>query len=471
MAKVEFDVIPSAIRNPGVYSEYNTKGAVSTLPNNPISVLIVAPASISMTTAFSSPAKIFSDIEAGHLFGEGSMAHLMARQAILNNPNIQLTVIGLADNTQGVAAFGKATLTGTATTDGVATVTLSGKAYQTRISKGEADSAIITRLVALANADPLCPVVASVDSGRNFKGVVKSKGEFGNEFNIEIHCSAEGLRTAVTEFSSGAGNAEIAAALASVAGEHFNVIVSPFSNTAAATALRTHLETVSSPTEKKPAIGVLGFKGTMASGTTFTSSINSERITVAWYKGATEPNGVLAAGFAAVIAGEEDPARPLNGLEIKGLKEVDSTQVPTFSEFNQALYNGLSPLEVVNHRVQIKRAITTYTRSASNVDDPSLLDLTTIRTLDYVRYAVEQRIALRFPRSKLNDRIAKKVRSEILDVLLRLEEAEIIEHVKEHKAKLQVVRSNVDVNRLDCVIPADVVNGLHVVANRIDLIL
>lgn len=471
MAKVEFDVIPGAIRNPGVYSEYNTKGAVSTLPNNPISVLIVAPASVSMTTPFSSPAKIFSDVEAGTLFGNGSMAHLMARQAILNNPNINLTVIGLKDHTQGVAAVGKASLTGTATTDGTAAITLSGNVYQTRVTKGEADTAIIARLVAIANADPLCPVIASVENTRNFKGVVKSKGEFGNEFHIAMSCTAEGLRTAITGFGSGASNAEIATALTSVAGEHFNVIVSPFSNTAAATALRTHLETVSSPTEKKPAIGVLGFKGTMASGTTFTSAINSERITVAWYKGATEPNGVLAAGFAAVIAGEEDPARPLNSLEVKGLREVDSTQAPTFSEFNQALYNGLSPLEVVNHRVQIKRAITTYTRSASNVDDPSLLDLTTIRTLDYVRYAVEQRIALRFPRSKLNDRIAKKVRSEILDVLLRLEEAEVIEHVKEHKAKLQVVRSNVDVNRLDCVIPADVVNGLHVVANRIDLIL
>lgn len=91
--------------------------------------------------------------------------------------------------------------------------------------------------------------------------------------------------------------------------------------------------------------------------------------------------------------------------------------------------------------------------------------------MDYVRKAIEQRIALRFPRSKLNDRIAKKVRSEILDVLYRLEQLEIVERVDEHKARLLVERNPQDVNRLDTAIPADVVNGLHVVANRIDLIL
>ncbi|HDR1425347.1 TPA: phage tail sheath subtilisin-like domain-containing protein, partial [Pasteurella multocida] len=219
------------------------------------------------------------------------------------------------------------------------------------------------------------------------------------------------------------------------------------------------------------AIGVIGWRGTMASGTTYTSKINSERITCAWYKGAIESNALIAAGYGAVIAGEEDPAKPLNTLEIKGLTTVDATQTPILTEVNQALFHGLTPVTVVNHRVRIMRAITTYTKSATNTDDPSYLDLTTIRTLDYTRKALEQRIELRFPRSKLSNRTPPKVRSEILDVLYRLENLEILENVDLHKAKLLVQRNQQDPNRLDTVIPADVVNGLHVVANRIDLIL
>ncbi len=53
---------------------------------------------------------------------------------------------------------------------------------------------------------------------------------------------------------------------------------------------------------------------------------------------------MIAAGLGAVIAGEEDPARPLNTLEVKGLTVVDDSQKPLFSEVNQALYHGLSPI-------------------------------------------------------------------------------------------------------------------------------
>ncbi|WP_305887966.1 phage tail sheath C-terminal domain-containing protein, partial [Edwardsiella hoshinae] len=82
-----------------------------------------------------------------------------------------------------------------------------------------------------------------------------------------------------------------------------------------------------------------------------------------------------------------------------------------------------------------------------------------------------ERIALRFPREKLHDRTRVKVKSELLDVLLKLEEEEILENVMANKNKLLVERNGKDANRLDAVIPADVVNGLHVFAGRVDLYL
>lgn len=472
---VEFDRIPSGIRRPGVYSEYNTKGAVTALPVNPQAVLIIAPQSKELPPAFSSPVSVFSDVEAANLFGAGSWGHLMVRQALKNNPNMRLTVIGLKDHSAGVSAKGKIIFNGTAENTGVLTFMIAGNHYAMSVAKGEADTALVTRAMALINAASDSPVLATLDPESQNKGLTleaKSKGEIGNEISLTVENTVSGLSVSPTAFAGGQKNAEIAGALASVAGKHYNIIVSPFTDSVNASALREHLEAISAPTAKKPAIGVMGWRGTMATGTTFTRSLNSERLTVAWYKGAIEANALLAAGYAAIIASEEDPARPLNTLEIKGLRLVESSQIPTFAEFDQALYNGLTPLEVVNHRVRILRAITTYTKSVTNTDDPSYLDLTTIRTLDYVRKAIEQRITLRFPRSKLVKRkTPPAVRSEILDVLYRLEEAEIVENVDEHKTKLIVTINGEDVNRIDTVIPADVVNGLHVVANRIDLIL
>ena len=452
MTNIEFEKIPNSLRKPGVYTEYNAKGAVTTLPTNEQEVLIVAPM-VGGATAFTQPVRVYSDLDAAAVFGAGSWAHLMTRMAITNNSLIRLSVMGLADSSSSVAASGSLVLTGTATSQGVMTATIAGVDYKVAVANGEKAKDVAARLNAVINGATDCPATASV-----------------SESTITLTAKCKGAISA-TAFANGAENADLASALASVAGTHYHVIISPFADDKNAKALREHLESVSAPLEKKPAIGVLAWRGSMATGTTYTEKINSERVTCGWYKGAIESCALIAAGFGAVIAGEEDPARPLNTLEIKGLTEVDPTQTPLLTEANQALYHGLTPITVVNHRVRIMRAITTYTKSATNTDDPSYLDLTTIRTLDYTRKAIEQRIELRFPRAKLSARTPDKVRSEILDVLLRLENEEILENVAQHKAKLLVKRNGVDPNRLDCVIPTDVVNGLHVVANRVDLIL
>ncbi|MFP4733667.1 phage tail sheath subtilisin-like domain-containing protein [Pasteurella multocida] len=469
MTNIEFDKIPTSIRKPGVYTEYNSRNAVSTLPTNEQEVLIVAPM-IEGKTEFTAPVRIYSDYDAELAFGAGSWAHLMARIAIQNNPLLRLSIIGLKDNDAGVAATGTLTLSGTASAIGYLLVIIAGVEYKVSVAKAETANAVATRLAAVINISNTCPVNAQV-SESTITLTAKCKGEIGNEIMLSASSHVSSMTLNAQALANGANNADLSKALASVAGTHYHVIISPFSDDKNAKALVNHLETVSSPLEKKPAIGVIGWRGTMASGTTYTSKINSERVTCAWYKGAIESNALIAAGYGAVIAGEEDPAKPLNTLEIKGLTTVDATQTPILTEVNQALFHGLTPVTVVNHRVRIMRAITTYTKSATNTDDPSYLDLTTIRTLDYTRKALEQRIELRFPRAKLSNRTPPKVRSEILDVLYRLENLEILENVDLHKAKLLVQRNQQDPNRLDTVIPADVVNGLHVVANRIDLIL
>ncbi|MNG15792.1 Phage tail sheath protein [compost metagenome] len=94
-----------------------------------------------------------------------------------------------------------------------------------------------------------------------------------------------------------------------------------------------------------------------------------------------------------------------------------------------------------------------------------------MRTLYYFRQACRDRIRLRFPRSKLSSRTAAAVRSELLDVAKKCEELEILEQVDANANALIVERSQQDVNRLNASIPADVVNGLHVFAGRIDLLL
>ena len=63
------------------------------------------------------------------------------------------------------------------------------------------------------------------------------------------------------------------------------------------------------------------------------------------------------------------------------------------------------------------------------------------------------------------------MRSETLDVLYKCEELEIVEQVEANKSKLIVQDNLQDVSRLDVRIPADLVNGLHVIGGVIDMYL
>ncbi|ASN70998.1 putative tail sheath protein [uncultured Caudovirales phage] len=264
----------------------------------------------------------------------------------------------------------------------------------------------------------------------------------------------------------------IGPALASTALGGFNILVPAWFSSAAMTALRDHIDTYTDSVEQQSIVGIGAVTTTLSAATTLASTLNSGAISIPVLPGTASTARQLAAGYASVAAFEEDPAKPLNTLVIKGIKVPPIASRLGRTEQETCLANGVTPLEVgPGDTVQIVRAVTTYTKAASGADDVALLDLTTIRTLYYVRQSSRDRVRLRFPRAKLSARTPAAVRGELLDVLKKLEELEIVENVDDNADALIVERSTQDPNRLNASIPVDIVNGLHVFAGRIDLLL
>jgi phage tail sheath gpL-like len=252
----------------------------------------------------------------------------------------------------------------------------------------------------------------------------------------------------------------------------YTILVPAWYSQTALTALRTHINTYTDSVEQQSILGVGAVTSTISAATALAASLNSGSISLALMPGTTSTARQLAAAYAAMIASEEDPARPLNTLVLTGIAVPPVAKRLGRTEQETCLKNGVTPLEVgAGDVVQIVRAVSTYTKSAAGADDVSLLDLTTMRTLYYVRQACRERIRLRFPREKLSNKTPIAVRSELLDVLKKLEDLEIVEAVDDNAAGLVVERSAQDANRLNASIPTDVVNGLHVFAGRIDLLL
>lgn len=473
MSEIQFDTIPNSTRKPGVYIEFNTRLAVNTLPGNPQRVLVIGPMLSTGTVAPLTAVSVFSDDEAATYFGAGSLAANMAAAAIRANNYLQLDVIGIKDGDAGVKAGGSIAIQGTATRTGTLSVWIAGTQVAVNVENGDKPQTIIPALVAAMQQVPELLVTGAYDTENSQLTVAcRSNGEWGNGITLKASTTTAGLTLTVVPMAGGEMDPDIQPALDAVFAAGHNILINPFSTDKALAALSEHLTSTGSAMEQRGAVGCAGWTGSLGTGTTLANNVNDGRISIPWYRGSVMLPAILAATYGAVMASEEDPARPLNTLPLNGMDVVDMTQREGRTEQENALHNGLTPIEVgPGNTVQIVRAISTYTVNAQGVEDPALLDITSIRTLDYTRKACRDRISQRFPREKLSTRTPPKVQSELYDVLTKLEDAEILENVAANKDKLKVQKSGTDPNRCDAAIPADVVNGLHVFAGRIDMIL
>lgn len=468
---ISFDTIPASIRKPGKYVEFNAKLAVRTLPSNVQRLLIAAQMLATGTAVASAPVQVFDAATAALLFGRGSQAHLMVKATIEAYQYARITVLPLADASTGVAATWTVTYTGASTAGGSVTVTVAGQSVNVPIATGQS-AAQVAAAVQLELARMVdWPVTAAAAAGV-ITLTAKNKGTVANGLVVSATSDLLGIAAAAAVGVAGANDPDLAVALATVFTASDEILVTPYNNQAALTVLRTHLTNRGGAIEQRGAVGVYAFTGTLANATTLAGQVNHERITGCFLPGTLSPAYELAARYAAVISSEEDPARPLNTLALSGALPPPLSARLGRVEQETCLANGVTPLEVgPGEVVQIVRAITTYTLDPQAIPDIAWLDLTTIRTMDYVRMSVRNRLALRFPREKLSARTPDRVRSEILDVMVKLEELEIVEAVEANKAGVIVERDSQDPNRLDARIPTDVVNGLHVLAARLDLLL
>ena len=474
-----FDNIPTSLRKPGRYSEFNTSLAIKSLPVNAPKIAIVAQMTSAGEAVADKPLKILSTDEAITAGGQGSIAHLACKAALDANPNIELYLVPVDDGS-GSQAAGTITVTGTASTTGYYDIWIGNVLIQVTVTSGDINTVIAASIdTAIQAKEHLTQVTSGVVSNV-VTLTARNDGLAGKNIAVAYKNNNIGTTTiVVVQPTAGATDPDFTNAFASLLTSDYQFIVSTLSDATNLGLLKTHLGSRVAPTEGKPAIGVFGYNGVQATLETLAgTTMNEEWMSTAYLKYTkTTENGhsleyEIGAAYAAVMAGEEDPARPLNDLVLTGIAPAHLDNRLTRTQQESCLSNGVTPLHVVpGEEVAIVRSITTYTTDASGFDDPALLDTTTMRTLAYVKLAVEARQRSVFQRAKLSTKTPDRVKTQVLYTLNQLEEFEIVENVQANKDGVICERDSVDANRVNTKIPTDVVNGLHVLANRIDLIL
>jgi phage tail sheath gpL-like len=475
---ISFTSIPSSIRKPGRYTEYNADLAVRGLPAPDNKVVIIGQPTSSGIATLYQPTRIFSAADANLYAGSGSNLALTAAAAFTANPNLELSICTTQDGT--TAATGSIAISGDSSSVGSIDLWIANNYFNVGVANGDTSTVIATAMLAAINEKTTTLPVTAARTAGTINLTARNLGSQGNQIAVAYKKNTvDAVTVTAVQPTGGGADPSIASALTACLPGKYNIYVVSNNDAVNLGLLKTHLNTISGPTEGRPAIGVYGYNGVQATIETLAgTTLNSNRLSVGYHKSTrTTQRGhsldyEIAGAYAAVIASEEDPARPLNTLPLVGIAPAAIEDRFSRTQVESLLDNGVTPLEVSNgEQVMITRSVTNYITNSTGTVDPAYLDITTIRTLDYLRLAWETRMALRFPRAKLSSRTPNMVRAQTLDVLRQLEALEIIDRVEENKNGIIVEFDSVDANRLNVLIPADVVNGLHIIASQIVLYL
>lgn len=476
---VNFNTIPIKILTGGAYIEIDNSKAVRGLPQMERKLLLIGQRLPAGKTPALTPMRILSAADAEQQHGRGSMLHLMAKAVDAAKAQyglIDAYGIGLEDLTAGKAAAGTIAITGTVTRSGTLTCYVAGVQVKSAATVGNTATDVASKMAATINAVTDLPVTAEAATG-TVTLTARNKGEAANGMEVSAQyydddLVPDGLIITCTNLSGGTGNPDVANALASISDDWFYSIACPYTDSANLAAIEADMDGRWGGMNMKTGHIFTARAGSHADLTSFGDGRNSPHVSCWGLRGSPTWDAVRAAAFAAVCEfnGAIDPALPLRNLTVPGVLAPRLKDRFSRDERELLLRSGISSTTTdVGGKIFLERVVTNYRRSPQGIADESLMRLETKWTVDYFRYVVRVRILLRFPRHKLADdgiNIAPgqklvtpaMIRDELIAVCRELENVGIVENVDQFKKELIVVRSVADPDRVNAVMPPDIVN-------------
>jgi phage tail sheath gpL-like len=281
--------------------------------------------------------------------------------------------------------------------------------------------------------------------------------------------------------ASGATDPTISDAIALFGDTWYNIIAAPYTDATNLTAIEAQLASRYEYDRMLDGLYVTAKKATHGNMVTFGTSRNSPHVTCfAAYKMPSD-TAMIAAAYAANIAlyGEADSNPNLDAVELKGILPPSPVERYTFAENNILLFDGITTYQVgADGKVGIQRAITMYQLNGSGVPDEAYLEVATKLNTQYLRYSFRVLIQTKYARAKLaNDNTAirpgiqvitpKIGKAEAIAWFRQMEELGLVENAEQFKRDLICERDPNNPNRLNFVLPTDLVNLFHIGATTI----
>lgn len=341
---ISFDNIPATLRTPGTHIEFNNElaGATSTM----FKVAIVGQRLATGTQAANIPVRVTDPGKAVTLFGRGSMLALQCAAFLKANTDTEMWAIALDDDVAANAAAGSITVNTAAVGAGTIALYIGGTRVAVGVSMGDDVSTIASSVGAAINANLDLPVTATVAAGV-VTVTARNEGEVMNGFDLRASFYGEIMPKGVTltfaNLSGGSGNPDMTTALDAMGDDWFNWMACPYTDTANLVALETELSSRYGPMRQIGCRAFIAFAGTHSESGTFGSGRNSPHISCMAINTSPTPAYIVSAINAAVASKSIaiDPARPLQTLELTGMKAPVRHERWEQSERNLLLYDGM----------------------------------------------------------------------------------------------------------------------------------
>jgi phage tail sheath gpL-like len=333
-------------------------------------------------------------------------------------------------------------------------------------------------------------VTAAVDgtTSEEVDVTFRHKGLAGNSYNIRHSYSdgeelPAGVGLTIVQPTGGATNPTLTTLIAAMGDIWFQVWTHPYTDSTSLTAIENELSSRFGPMRMIDGVAITSSAGSHSTLTTLGDGRNSPHSVIVAQSGETPltPPLEFAAEVAGLVArfGSADPARPFQTLAMSNALPPAEADWFTLEERNLLLFDGIATTRVgAGGVVQLDRIITTYQENAAGADDTAYMDATTMLTLLYLRYSFRTRIQTRYPRHKLASDgtrfgqgqavITPKLgKAEAVGWFREMEELGLVENFDQFKEDLVVERNGSDPNRLDFLLPPDLINQFMVGATKL----
>lgn len=488
---VSFDNIPSNIRVPFAYVEFDGSNAQQGSSVMEYNVLIVGNKLAAGTHPELTPVQVTSTDQAKTLFGEGSVVAKMIESYFANNKITAMTVVAIDDHASGVASTGNVLFSGSASAAGTLSLMIGGDSVKIPVASGDTSEAIVTNLIDEVNAQGTLPVSAVVNGSeaKQIDFTSKNKGVHGNQIDIRFnYYSGEelpaGITTTISAFSAGSQNPDISEVWPVIGEKQYNLIAHPYVDSENLNSIKTELDDRFGPLRQNDGYAISANRGTLGEQTTLGESKNSKFLVIMDALGPVSPfqwAGALAGRIAN--AASIDPARPFQTLELTGVLAPTISAERILAERNTLLFDGITTHKVApGSVVVIERVITTYRMNNAGASDTAYLDLNTLLTLSFLRFDYRNTILRKFPRHKLGSDGTRYspgqaivtpsvIKAEAITIFRRWERDGLVEDVAQFKRDLIVERNTNDPSRLDTILPPNLINQMRVFGTKISFLL